>query len=89
MLSVNESLITRTNILQNNANNDLNIEERVKRGNGAICQIMQLLDDLCLGKFYFEAACLLRNSLLLSSLLSNSESWHNLTMKDIQTIGFS
>ena len=47
---------------------------------------MQLLDDLCLGKYYFEAACLLRNSLLLSSLLSNSESWYDLTTKDVQNL---
>ena len=73
-------------LLQNNGKNDLNIVERTKRGYGAVQQIMQLLEDLCLGKYYFEAACLLRNSLLLSSLLSNSESWYDLTTNEIQKL---
>ena len=73
-------------VLQSNAKNDLNIAERTNKGNGAVQQIMQLLEELCLGKYYFEAACLLRNSLLLSSLLSNSESWYDLSEKDIQQL---
>ena len=40
-----------------------------------------MLDDLCLGKFHFEAAIILQNSLLLLTLLSNSESWYNKTIK--------
>ena len=31
----------------------------------------------------FEAANILQNSLFLSSLLSNSETWYNLTKKEI------
>ena len=73
-------------VLQSNAKNDLNIAERTNKGNGAVQQIMQLLEELCLGKYYFEAACLLRNSLLLSSLLSNSESWYDLSENDIQQL---
>ena len=42
-----------------------------------------MLEDLCLGSYHFEVANVLRASLLISSLLSNSESWYNLSMKDI------
>ena len=45
-----------------------------------------MLDDFCLGKYFFEAALLLRNSLLLSTLLSNSESWYNLTINNIEKL---
>lgn len=49
-------------------------------------QIGQMLDNLCLGKFNFEAGNILRNSLLLSTLISNSEVWYNLTNKDISKL---
>ena len=61
-------------VMQNNGKNDKNIVARMKKGRGAINQICQLLKDLCLGQYYFEAANILRNSLLLSTLLTNSES---------------
>ena len=36
------------------------------------------------GKYYFEVALVLRSSLLLSSLLLNSEAWVNLSDKNIR-----
>lgn len=68
-------------LLQHDGKNNLNITERLKRGDAAINHICNMLNDLCLGDYYFEAAGVLRNSLLLSTLLSNSESWYNLTKK--------
>ena len=44
------------------------------------------MDDLCLGDYHFEAANILRNSLLLSSLLSNSETWYDVTKKEISEL---
>ena len=69
-------------IIQSDGKNDKNIQERMNRGRGAVNQICQL----CLGSYYFEAANILRNSLLLSSLLSNCESWYNLSTKDIKNL---
>ena len=63
-------------VIQSDGKNKLNIQERKKRGLAAVNQICQLLDELCLGDYYFEAANILRNSLLLSTLLSNSETWY-------------
>ena len=73
-------------LLQHDGKNNLNITERLKRGDAAINHICNMLNDLCLGDYYFEAAGVLRNSLLLSTLLSNSESWYNLTKKDIKDL---
>ena len=70
-------------IIQSNGKINLNIKARTDKGRGAVNQISQLLDNLCLGKYHFEAANILRASLLLSSLISNSESWYNVTGKDI------
>ena len=52
----------------------------------AVNQISMLLDDLCLGKFHFESANVFRNSLLLSTLISSSEAWYNLTDKEISDL---
>lgn len=73
-------------IISADGKNKRNIQERKNRGLGAANQIQQLLDDLCLGEYYFEAANILRNSLLLSSLLSNSETWYDLTKKEISDL---
>ena len=73
-------------ILQDNGKNTINIEERVKRGFGAVTQICQLLDDLCLGSFHFECAKVFRDSLLLSTLLSNSDAWYNVTDKEMSSL---
>ena len=48
-----------------------NIQIRKNRGSVAINQIMMKLAELCLGKWYYEAAMIFRNSLLLSTLLTN------------------
>ena len=60
-------------VIASDGKNVLNIQERKRRGLVAVNQIGQMLDDLCLGKFHFEAGNILRNSLLLSTLISNSE----------------
>ena len=75
-------------VIQSNGKNDLNIKERIGKGLGAVKQITQMLSDLCLGPFYYEAFSVLRSSLLLSSLISNSESWVGLTKKQISDLEF-
>ena len=73
-------------VIMASGSNSLNIQERMRRGYIAVNQIMQMLEELCLGSYYFEAANVLRGSLLLSTLLSNSEAWYNLSKKDIENL---
>jgi hypothetical protein len=63
-----------------------NIEHRRNKGHGVINQIMQILEKVFFGKYYFEVALVLRSSMFLSSLLLNSEAWVNLTEKDIRSL---
>jgi hypothetical protein len=63
-----------------------NIQHRKNKGLGTINQIMQILDSVYFGKYYFEVAIVLRSSLLSSSLHLNSEAWVNLTDKDIRSL---
>ena len=48
-----------------------NVQNRKNKGLGIINQIMQILEKVYFGKYFFEVALVLRNSLLLSSLLLN------------------
>ena len=63
-----------------------NVLHRKAKGLGVINQIMQILSSTFFGKYHFEVALVLRESLLLSSLLLNSEAWVNLTDADIRKL---
>ena len=63
-----------------------NVKARSNKGLGIITQITHILDSVLFGKNYFEVAMVLRASLLLSSLLLNSEAWVNLTDRDIREL---
>ena len=73
-------------VLNSNAKCDSNIKDRAGRGAGAADQIIQMLSDLCLGKYYFQSAIILRTSLFLASLISNAEAWVNLSPKNISDL---
>ena len=70
-------------ILTNDGKNTRNIAARKNRGIGVVNQILTILEEICFGKYYFQVAMVLRNSLLISSLLTNSEAWYNLSSKDV------
>ena len=42
-----------------------------------------MLEEIPFGKHYFEVGMILRNSLLVSSMLFNSEAWYNLTNAEL------
>ena len=48
-------------VIQSNGKNDLNIQARVGKGRGAVKQITQMLSDLYLGPYYYEAFSVLRS----------------------------
>ena len=49
-------------------------------------KILDIMDGIPFGKLYFQVAILLRNSLLVSSLLCNSEAWFNVTKPELNLI---
>jgi hypothetical protein len=63
-----------------------NVQNRKNKGLGKINEIMQILQSLFFGKYYFEVALVLRSSLLLSSLLLNCEAWVNLSERNIRSL---
>ena len=63
-------------IISVDGRNIKNIKARVAKGKGINSRIMSILNGIPFGQYYFEVALILRNSLLVSSLLCNSESWY-------------
>ena len=70
-------------IISKDGRNMKNIKARVNKGTGIVKKIMMLLDGMPFGKYYFEIAMILRNCLLVSSVLNNSEAWYNLTNAEL------
>ena len=66
--------------------NHKNIEKRASRGNGLIADIMSILESVSLGKHYFKMAVLLRETLFLNSILTNTETWYGLTKTNIENL---
>ena len=89
-LSVHQDTMKKTSsekylgdILSNDGKIDLNIESRVNKGKGSSNSIMSLLEEISFGNFYFEMAILFRNSMLINSVLSSSETLYNIESKHI------
>ena len=53
---------------------------------GVIKQICSILDETCFGNFHFEVAMILRGSLLLNSILTNSEAWYHLKEEELRIL---
>ena len=72
--------------LSTNNSYDANIQARVARGIGAGKSILQILEETTFGPYETEVFVVLRRSLLLSTLLSNSETWYIVTKQHISEL---
>jgi hypothetical protein len=70
-------------ILSSDGKNTENISARQKRGYGTVKDITNMLDKMCLGPFMYKKAIILRDSMLVGTLLSCSEAWYNLSETDL------
>ena len=73
-------------IVDKNGNIKATIENRKKRGQGAVSEIMSILSEIPFGKFKTEVALKLRESMLLNGMLFNSEAWHGLTSANVAAL---
>ena len=73
-------------VISTDGKNIKNVKSRVSKGKGIVSRILAILDSIPLGQFYFEVALLLRNSLLVSSMLSNSEAWYNVKQAELNLL---
>ena len=73
-------------IITTDGKNIKNILARVAKGKGIVIRIFTILDAIPLGKRYFEIGLILRDVLLVSSMLFNSEAWYNVTQKEMELL---
>ena len=71
-------------ILSSDGRNTKNIAKRISKGIGLITQIMNMLETVSLGEYYFEIAMLFREAIFLNGILTNSEIWYNLSNSEVQ-----
>ena len=62
------------------------MKARIKQGKGIVTRILTILEGIPFGDFYFEIGVLLRNALLVSSMLCNSEAWWNVTKTELDLL---
>ena len=73
-------------IVDKNGSIKATIENRKKRGQGSINEIMSILSEIPFGKYKTEVALKLRESMLLTGMLFNSEAWHGLTSANVAAL---
>ena len=66
--------------------NDKNMKAKASSGLGAISNIMNIMREVSLGDFYFSIAMLLRQTIFLSTILLNAETWVDLTEDNIEEL---
>ena len=59
--------------------NNRNIVQKRNGGIGSVSQIVSMLAQISLGHYHFEIALVLRESMLVSKLVSSAEIWYNVT----------
>ena len=73
-------------ILSHDMKNSLNIKEKTDRGVGIVNQIISSISERPYGKHTYRAALLMREAMLIASMLTNSETWINLTQQDLDKL---
>lgn len=73
-------------VISNDGRNVKNIKARIAKGKGIVSKIITMLDGIPFGQHYFEVGILLRDSLLVSSMLFNAEAWYNLSSSELDLL---
>ena len=72
--------------LTNDMNNMKTVQKRVSTGLGSISEILSILNQVSLGAYYFEIALVLRETILISKMIFNTESWYNITNEQLNKL---
>jgi hypothetical protein len=71
------------NVLSTTGGQSDNIEDRRNRGWGKVSTIMGILSEVDMGKHRLEVGLMLRQALLVSSMLYSAEAWSGITEKQL------
>ena len=73
-------------ILSTSGSNDKNIQNKRSSGLSAVSQNISMLNQISLGHFFFEIALVLRDTILVSKMMSSAEIWYGLTNNQIRQL---
>ena len=73
-------------VICSSGTNTKNVENKCNGGIGTVSQIVSMLGQITLGHYYFEVAMVLRDSMLISKLVSSSEIWYHVTKDQYRKI---
>ena len=62
------------------------IEDRKNKGFGIVSEIIAILNDIPLGKHKMEIGLLLRQAMLINTILFNCEAWHGIKENDVKVL---
>ena len=63
-----------------------NLTARKNKGNVLVKEKSAMLVEAILGREHFEIAMIVRNAILINSLIFNCEAWYGLTKKQIEML---
>ena len=72
--------------INSDGTNMTDIEQKCNRGIGIINKIQTILETMFFGSYHFEIGKTMIDSMLLGSILNNSEVAYNLTLNEIEKI---
>ena len=73
-------------IICSSGKNEKNIANKCNKGVGAVSQIFAMVSQVSLGHYYFDVALIMRSTILISKLVSSSETWYNVTKPEYQKL---
>ena len=73
-------------IISSDLKNKKNITDKTNKGVGNVNKILTSLNERPYGRHTYKAAKLLREGMLLGSMLTNCESWINITESDLKDL---
>ena len=73
-------------IIRSDGKNCTNLEDRVGKGMGKITDIMNILETVSFGVFYFRIFVLLREAFYVNGTITNAEVWYGLKDDDLQEL---
>ena len=70
-------------IISKDLKNEKNLKDKTNNAVGNVNKIISTLNERPFGKYTFQGAKLMREGILIGSLLNNAETWINLTQKNL------
>ena len=71
-------------IVHSNGRNTRNVESRYGVGMSVITSTIRILKEVSLGAHYFLTGTILRDSMLINSILLNVEVWFSMTKEEVE-----